>query len=146
MKQILQDLKNGDTLLVDVPVSAAGKGNLLIKTSRTLLSAVTERMLLEFGKAGWLDKARQQPDKVRQVVDKMKTDGVLPTLEAVQSKLDQPLPLGYCNAGVVVSVGETVEGFSVGDRVASNGNHAGYVRVPPNLCAKIPDDVDKVLS
>jgi predicted dehydrogenase/threonine dehydrogenase-like Zn-dependent dehydrogenase len=98
-------------------------------------------MMVEFGKAGWIEKARQQPDKVRMVLDKMKTDGVMPTIEAVFNKLDQPLPLGYCNVGEVIAVGAGVTGFSVGDRVASNGKHAEVVCVPVNLCAKIPERV-----
>ena len=98
-------------------------------------------MLVEFGKAGWIDKARQQPDKVRMVLDKIKTDGLQPTLEAVFNKLDQPLPLGYCNVGRVAEVGSGVMGFEVGDRVISNGKHAEVVSVPLNLCAKIPDSV-----
>src|SRR5207248_6799682 len=97
--------------------------------------------LVEFGKASLLEKARQQPDKVRTVLDKIGTDGLLPTIEAVRNKLDQPLALGYCNAGVVIEVGEGVTGFKVGDRVASNGRHAETVCVPSNLCAKIPDAV-----
>ncbi|HUN81899.1 MAG TPA: bi-domain-containing oxidoreductase, partial [Phycisphaerae bacterium] len=98
-------------------------------------------MLVEFGKASLLSKARAQPDKVRQVLNKIKSDGLLPTMEAVFSRLDEPLPLGYCNAGVVLEVGEGVEGFRAGDRVASNGQHAEVVSVPQNLCAKIPEGV-----
>ena len=98
-------------------------------------------MLVEFGKASLIQKARQQPDRVKQVLDKMKTEGILPTLDAVFNKLDQPLPLGYCNVGVVEEVGSGVSGFKVGDRVASNGNHAEYVSVPENLVCKIPDNV-----
>ena len=98
-------------------------------------------MLVEFGKANLIDKARQQPDKVKQTLDKLKTDGIMPTLEAVFNKLGQPLPLGYCNVGKVVAVGRGVTEFQVGDRVASNGNHAEYVCVPQNLVAKIPDNV-----
>src|SRR5690606_31365299 len=79
-------------------------------------------------------------DKVKMVLGKIKTDGLIPTLDAVRSKLDQPLPLGYCNAGVVLD--SSAPGFEVGDRVASNGNHAQVVRVPQNLCAKIPENVD----
>ena len=140
MKQILQNLSNGETSLVDVPCPQMSRGALLISTRNTLVSAGTERMLVDFGKANVIDKARQQPDKVKMVLDKAKTDGLLPTIDAVRSKLDQPLPLGYCNAGVVLDSG--VDGFSVGDRVVSNGNHAEVVRVPKNLCAKIPDSVD----
>lgn len=98
-------------------------------------------MLVEFGKAGWIDKARQQPDKVRMVLDKIRTDGLMPTMEAVFNKLGQPLPLGYCNVGVVADVGAGVSGFARGDRVASNGKHAEIVNVPVNLCAKVPDGV-----
>lgn len=141
MKQIIQDLKNGNTLLEEIPSPLVKSGSVLIRTTRSLVSLGTERMLVEFGKAGFIDKARQQPDKVKQVLDKMKTDGILPTLEAVFNKLNQPLPLGYCNVGVVEQVGKGVTSFKVGDRVASNGNHAEFVCVPENLCAKIPDNV-----
>jgi predicted dehydrogenase/threonine dehydrogenase-like Zn-dependent dehydrogenase len=140
VKQLLQSLKTGIGEVVDVPTPAPSSGQLLIATSRTLVSAGTERMLVDFGKASLLEKVRQQPDKVKQVLEKVRTDGLLPALDAVRSKLDQPLALGYCNAGVVVQSG--VEGFAVGDRVVSNGNHAEVVRVPKNLCAKIPDSVD----
>jgi predicted dehydrogenase/threonine dehydrogenase-like Zn-dependent dehydrogenase len=98
-------------------------------------------MIVEFAKANLLDKARQQPERVRTVLDKVRTDGLLPTLEAVQSQLDQPLPMGYSNAGVVLEVGAGIEGFNVGDRIVSNGHHAEVVCVPKNLCAKIPDAV-----
>jgi predicted dehydrogenase/threonine dehydrogenase-like Zn-dependent dehydrogenase len=141
MKQILQSLKTGATEVAEVPVPRASRGSLLIQTSQTLVSAGTERMLVEFGKAGWIDKARQQPDKVRMVLDKIKTDGLQPTLEAVFNKLDQPLPLGYCNVGRVAEVGSGVLGFAAGDRVVSNGKHAEVVSVPLNLCAKVPDAV-----
>lgn len=141
MRQVLQNLATGETTLAEAPAPGVKPGHLLIRTSATLISAGTERMLVDFGKANWIDKARQQPDKVRQVLEKMRTDGVAATLEAVRSKLDQPLALGYCNAGVVVAVGAGVEGFAVGDRVASNGKHAEVVAVPKNLCAKIPDAV-----
>ncbi len=141
MKQVLQDLKTGATTAVTVPVPHVQPGSCLIATSVSLVSAGTERMLLEFGKANLLDKARQQPDKVRQVLDKVKTDGLNPTVRAVRSKLDQPLPLGYSNVGKVIEVGERTEGFSVGDRVVSNGHHAEFVCSPQNLCARIPDSV-----
>lgn len=141
MRQIIQDLKSGATLLEDVPAPSVKAGHVLIKTTRSLVSLGTERMLVEFGKASLIDKARQQPDKVKQVLDKIKTDGLQPTLEAVFNKLGQPLPLGYCNVGVVEAVGRGVTEFHVGDRVASNGNHAEYVCVPKNLVAKVPDNV-----
>lgn len=139
MKQVVQNL-NGDTQLLEVPVPSCKKGQLVIRTNSSLVSSGTERMLVEFGKASYFDKARQQPDKVKQVFEKIKTDGLFETLDRVKSKLDQPIPLGYCNAGVVVQ--SDIPEFSIGDRVISNGPHAEYVRVPYNLCAKIPHDVD----
>lgn len=141
MKQILQSLKTGAVSLADIPCPAPGRGQLLIRTSRTLVSSGTERMLVDFGKAGWIDKARQQPDKVRMVLEKVRTDGLMPTIEAVRNKLDQPIALGYCNVGTVMAVGAGVTGFEVGDRVASNGKHAEWVAVPSILCAKVPDGV-----
>ena len=142
MKQILQSLENGDTVLEEVPCPRVKAGHLLIRTTTSLVSAGTEKMLVDFGKANLIDKARQQPDKVKMVLDKVKTDGLAPTIEAVRSKMAQPLPLGYCNVGEVIEVGAGVEGFEVGDRVVSNGKHAEVVCVPTNLCAKIPDSVD----
>ena len=141
MRQIIQDMKSGQTILEEVPVPQVKSGSVLIKTSCSLVSLGTERMLVEFGKASLIDKARQQPDKVKQVLDKIKTDGVQPTIEAVFNKLGHPLPLGYCNSGTVVAIGNGVTEFMVGDRVASNGQHAEYVCVPKNLVAKIPENV-----
>jgi predicted dehydrogenase/threonine dehydrogenase-like Zn-dependent dehydrogenase len=141
VKQILQNLGTGVTELADVPCPAAGAGQLLLRTSRTLISAGTERMLVEFGKANPIDKARQQPDKVRQVIEKVKTDGLMATIEAVRNKLDQPLALGYCNVGRVIDMGRGAHGFAVGDRIASNGKHAEVSTAPVNLCVRIPDAV-----
>lgn len=139
MKQLLQSLKDGSTELADVPVPQVGDGHLLVRSHVSLVSAGTERMLVEFGKGNLLQKARQQPERVRMVVEKARTDGVVATYEAVQSKLDQPLALGYCNVGHVVQ--SRVDGVAVGERVVSNGKHAEYVTVPKNLCARIPEGV-----
>lgn len=141
MKQVLQSLRDGSTSLEDVPIPRASSGQLLIGSDVTLVSAGTERMLVKFGKSGWISKARQQPDKVKMVFDKARSDGIAATYDAVKSKLDQPLALGYCNVGRVAEVGSGVEGYALGDRVVSNGKHAEFVVVPKNLCAKIPDSV-----
>lgn len=140
MKQILQNLSDGETSLVDVPAPIAIPGHILIQSTKSLLSPGTERMLLDFGKAGLIQKARSQPDKVKMVLQKARVDGVAATYEAVKSKLDQPIPLGYCNVGRVIDGTDT--GFAAGDRVVSNGAHAEVVRIPKNLVAKIPDSVD----
>jgi predicted dehydrogenase/threonine dehydrogenase-like Zn-dependent dehydrogenase len=141
MKQILQSLKHGSTEVAEVPVPKVSNGSLLIKTSNTLVSAGTERMLVEFGKAGWIERARKQPDKVKMVLQKIQTDGLKPTIEKVFDHLDKPLPLGYCNVGRIAEIGFDVTGFSIGDRVVSNGKHAEVVDVPLNLCAKVPEKV-----
>jgi predicted dehydrogenase len=142
VKQVLQNLRTGIADVSEVPRPAPGAGQILIHTRTSLLSAGTERMLVEFGRAGWLEKARQQPDKVEATLSKIRTDGLAPTIEAVTRKLDQPLTMGYCNVGEIVEVGRGVTRFSVGQRVASNGKHAEYVAVPEMLCARIPDEVD----
>jgi predicted dehydrogenase/threonine dehydrogenase-like Zn-dependent dehydrogenase len=141
LKQIIQSFKTGETLLEDIPAPQIRKGAVLIQTTRSLVSLGTERMLVEFGKSNLLSKARQQPDKVKQVLDKIKSEGLIPTLEAVFNKLGEPLPLGYCNVGRVIAIGEGVTEFRVGDRVASNGHHAEFVCIPKNLVAHIPDQV-----
>ena len=141
MKQIIQSFKTGQTILEEVPAPQVARGTVLIQTTRSLVSLGTERMLVEFGKSNLISKARQQPDKVKQVLDKIKTEGLMPTLEAVFNKLGEPLPLGYCNVGKVIAVGDGVSEFKVGDRVASNGQHAEFVSIPKNLVAHIPDNV-----
>lgn len=142
MKQIIQNLKTGKTQIEDIPCPIVQNGHVGIKTSCSLISVGTERMLVEFGKANIFQKAKSQPEKVNQVIDKIKTDGLITTVEAVKNKLDTPLPLGYCNVGTVVNLAKDTSGLEVGDRVVSNGYHAEYVVVPKNLVAKIPDNVD----
>lgn len=141
MHQIIQDLKSGDTILEEVPTPRVGTGKVLIKTHCSLVSLGTEKMLVNFGQANLLEKARQQPERVGEVINKMKTDGIKPTVEAVFRKLDTPLPLGYSQAGEVVAVGKDVTEFQVGDRVISNGGHAELVTIPKNLVAKVPECV-----
>lgn len=139
MKQILQNLRSGKTELVEAPCPKAGDGEILVGSSASLVSAGTERMLVDFGRAGYIQKTRQQPDKVRQAMDKIRTDGLLTTYDAVRGKLDKPIPLGYSNSGVVMADNEF--GLKTGVRLASNGPHAEIFPVPRNLCAVIPDAV-----
>lgn len=134
-------MSTGETSLVDVPVPKNSKTSLLIKATHSLISIGTERMLVEFGKANMLDKARQQPEKVKMVLEKVSTDGLMATVDAVKSKLDQPLALGYCHVGQIIEVGQDVSEFQKGDRVVSNGPHASVVSVSRNLTAVIPDSV-----
>jgi len=141
MKQVLQSLSDGSTVITEAPAPLVLPGTVLINSTQSLISAGTERMLVDFGNASYLDKARQQPEKVKMVLEKVATDGLAATVDAVRSKLAEPLPLGYCNVGVVAAVGAGVTDLKPGDRVASNGPHADVVRVGRNLCAPIPDAV-----
>jgi len=141
MKQILQSFKTGATVLETVPRPRVGSGQLLIRATYSLVSLGTERMLVSFGQSNLLQKARAQPEKVKMVLEKVKTDGLMTTINAVRSKLDEPIPLGYCNVGVVEEVGAGVSGYRKGDRVISNGSHAEFVAVGEKLCAHIPEGV-----
>lgn len=145
MKQILQNLGNGETILAEVPCPRRGRGAILCQTTKTLVSLGTEKMLIDFGKGSLIAKARSQPDKVKQVLQKIKTDGLWTTLDAVKAKLGTPIPLGYCHVGKVVEADETSK-YAVGDRVVTNGNHAEMVSVPENLAAKIPDSVSDEMA
>ncbi len=141
MRQLFQDLVKGETTFEEIPVPSINNQEILISTSCSLLSSGTERSLVNFSKSSYFQKAKQQPEKVKQVFDKAKNDGLKSAYEAVRSRLDQPLPLGYCNVGKIIEVGSDVKGFEPGDRVVSNGPHAELVAVPKHLCAKIPDNV-----
>lgn len=138
MKQLVNNLRVGGLSLLSVPAPIQEQGHLLVRTTVSLVSQGTEKMLVQFGKASLFQKARSQPEKVKQVLAKIRTEGLRPTLEAVFRKLDEPMPLGYCAAGHVIGVGAGVVGFAMGDRVACNGPHAEVVSVPANLVAKVP--------
>ncbi|MBE3068456.1 MAG: bi-domain-containing oxidoreductase [Chloroflexi bacterium] len=146
MKQLLQNMKTGKTTIEEVPVPTPRIGQALVRVAASLVSAGTERMLVEFGEKSLVGKARSRPDLVRQVMDKMKREGVLPTVQAAFNRLDQPMVLGYSSAGQIVSLGDGMEGFKVGQRVACAGGgyavHAEYNVVPRNLLTALPNSVD----
>lgn len=146
MKQLLQNMKNGATTIVDVPVPTPRAGMALVKTAASLVSAGTERMVVEFAEKNYLGKARSRPDLVKQTLDKAKREGILPTVQAVFNRLDQPMALGYSSAGTIVGLGANMQGFQVGQRVACAGGgfavHAEYNVVPRNLLVPLPDSVD----
>ena len=141
MKKIFQSLKSGKTQLIEIPSPSVSSGYLLIKSNKTLISSGTERMLVDFGRSNIIQKGLKQPDKVKKIIKKISSDGLKPTIDSVFSKLDQPLPLGYCNVGRIIEKGSDDSDFEINDRVVSNGNHSEFVKVPFNLCAKIPDNV-----
>ncbi|OGO62119.1 MAG: hypothetical protein A2030_09155 [Chloroflexi bacterium RBG_19FT_COMBO_50_10] len=146
MKQLLQNISNGETVIVDVPTPQIQPGMALVRTRDSLVSAGTERMLVEFAGKSLLGKALSRPDLVRQVADKARREGILSTVEAAINRLDQPMPLGYSSSGVIELLGEGLQGFKVGDRVACAGGgyavHAEYALVPHNLLALLPEQVD----
>ncbi len=139
-------MRDGATRIVDVPIPSAKKKTALIETACSLVSAGTERKLVEFAEKNLVGKAASRPDLVKQVMAKVKREGILPTIEATFNKLDQPIALGYSSAGTILEVGDGLTGFKVGDRVACGGGnyavHAEYAIVPQNLLVKIPDNVD----
>ncbi len=145
MKQILQSYKSGELWLAEVPIPLCQGGGVLVKTCKSFVSAGTERMLVDFAKKNIIGKSLAMPDQVKKVIRKMKTEGVMRTVEKVRAKLVQPIPLGYSCAGIVEEVGTKLSGLSRGDRVACGGagyaNHAEYNYVPKNLLVKIPDNV-----
>lgn len=141
MLKVSQDISSGRTSTVSLPTPVSVRGELLIANRASLISAGTEKMVMDIAKKSLIGKARERPDQVRRVIEKMKTEGVLDTIRQVREKLDQPMGLGYCSAGVVIAAGPGVDQYQVGDRVASNGPHAGVVSVPVNLCASIDDSV-----
>lgn len=147
MKQVIQNLKDGKLKVEEVPVPALRSSGVLVKNVCSLVSAGTERMLTELAKRSLIGKAKERPDLVRQVIDKIRTDGLITTTQKVLNRLDVPIPLGYSSSGIVVAVGNEVkEEFKIGDRVACGGsgyaNHADYVFIPKNLCVKVPEGVD----
>src|SRR5512139_1810790 len=146
MKQLLQNIKTGKSTIEDVPVPTPREGQALVKVEASLVSAGTERMIVEFAQKGYLGKARSRPDQVKQVLDKAKREGVLPAMQAVFNRLDQPMALGYSSDGTIVALGKGMQGFKVGQRVACAGGgyavHAEYNVVPRNLLTPVPKNVD----
>ena len=146
MKQVVQSAKSGRLALREVPDPAVRRGHLLVRTRASLISAGTERMVVEFARKNLAAKAKARPDLVRKVLEKAQRDGIAATIRAVMARLDEPLPLGYSAAAEIVALGEGTEGqFRIGQRVAIAGaglaNHADFNVVPVNLAAPIPDDV-----
>lgn len=142
MKQLIQNLKTGNIEIIDVPMPKVSPTTVLIESICSLISIGTERMLVEFGKSSILEKAKSQPEKVKEVLQKIKTDGLLTTIDTVIARLDEPLPLGYSNVGIVIDKGKEVDDVSIGDRVVSNGPHAEIINISKNLVTRVPDDVD----
>jgi predicted dehydrogenase/threonine dehydrogenase-like Zn-dependent dehydrogenase len=142
MKQLIQNVSTGRSAVVEVPAPHVGHGELLVRVGASLISAGTEKMVVEFAEKNLVQKALARPDLVRQVLDKARREGILSTFEAVRTRLDSDMALGYSLAGTVIDVGPGVSRFQVGDRVACAGggyaSHAEIVRVPVNLVAKIP--------
>ncbi len=141
MKQIFQDLNKGESIIEEVPIPNLKENEILIKSKLSLISAGTELSLINFSKSNYISKAKQQPEKLNQFFEKVKADGPKSALEAVKARLDEPLPLGYSNVGIVLKVGKNISNFKIGDRVVSNGPHAEIVSVSEKLCAHIPKNV-----
>ena len=116
MKQLFQNMKNGETSIKELPIPKPGKGCALVQTAFSLVSAGTERTLVEFSEKNLAAKAASRPDLVKQVLDKAKREGIFSTVQAAFNRLDQPMFPGYSSAGVIVALGEDMQGFKIGDR------------------------------
>ena len=141
MKQVVHTFGTGTVEIVEVPRPRPAAGMLVVANELSVISAGTERMLVAFGAAGPFEKVRREPERVRQVLHKVATDGLVPTVEAVRAKLTEPIPLGYSSVGIVLEVGDEVRGFAPGDRVATNGPHAEIVCVSDRYAVRVPDEV-----
>ena len=141
MQQVTQDIRSGELRVREVPAPLAQPGQVLIANACSLVSAGTEKMAIDLAKKSLLGKARERPDHVRRVLEKIRNEGFFNTLQQVREKLDEPMKMGYSSAGIVLACGQGVQEYKPGDRVASNGAHAGIVAVPRHLCARIPDGV-----
>jgi predicted dehydrogenase/threonine dehydrogenase-like Zn-dependent dehydrogenase len=146
MKQVSLRLRDGRVEVLDVPSPSPAADSVLVDVRASVLSVGTERSKIEAGRASLVGKARARPDQAREVIAKARRDGIRDTVQAVRTRLDQPMPLGYSASGVVLRVGARVRGLVPGDRVACGGGehavHADIVQVPGNLCARLPDSVD----
>jgi predicted dehydrogenase/threonine dehydrogenase-like Zn-dependent dehydrogenase len=146
MKQVIQNLKTGETQVIDVPIPVIQPGYLLVQTIASLVSSGTERTIVSFAEKNLIGKAQSRPDLLKQILDKAKRDGLFSTINAAFNRLDQPLTLGYSSAGTVLEVGDGAIGFKPGDRVVCAGGgyavHAEYALIPKNLVAHLPDEVD----
>ena len=146
MKQVVQNLKNGTTEILEVPIPKIRSGCILVRTAASLVSAGTERNLVDFAEKSLVGKARSRPDLMKQVVEKARREGVLTTLEAAFNRLDQPLALGYSSSGTVIQIGNGVTNYKIGDRVVCSGGghamHAEFALIPENLAAHLPENVD----
>jgi NADPH:quinone reductase-like Zn-dependent oxidoreductase len=141
MQQVVQEVRSGATTVREIPDPVAGSGQVVVATAASLVSAGTERYVVELARKSLIGKARERPDHVRRVLQKLKSEGLVTTAQQVMAKLDEPMPLGYSAAGVVLECGRGVQGFKPGDRVAAAGPHAGVVAVSKLLAARIPDNV-----
>ncbi len=142
MHQVIQNIRNGKLSVKQIPDPVVKPGHVLIGNAVSVISVGTERAAIELAKKSLFGKAKERPDQVRRVLQKLKNEGIWNTISQVREKLDEPMTMGYSSAGVVLASGEGVQELKPGDRVASNGPHAGMVCVPEHLCVKVPEGVE----
>ena len=145
MLQLTQKLKNGDMQVLEVPLPQVAEGSILVRNHFSLISAGTEGSTVKTARTGFIGKAKERPQQVRQVLETLRAQGVTQTYRAVMKKLDAYSPLGYSSAGEVIGVGNEVSAFTVGDLVACGGltaAHAEVISVPVSLCVRLQPDAD----
>ena len=142
MKQIIQNVRNGNLTVREIPAPVVTAETVLIANQSSLVSAGTEKMIVDLSKKSLLGKARERPDHVKRVLDKVRNEGLFSTLDQVRKKLNTPMQMGYSSAGIVLACGAGVQHLKPGDHVASVGPHAEVVCVPKNLCVKVEKEVN----
>jgi len=142
MRQVIQNIRNARLTVAHVPAPLVRPGHVLIANAVSVLSPGTERTAMALARKSLFGKAMERPDQVRRVLEKLRNEGLLQTLDQVRARLDEPMAMGYASAGVVLACGAGVQGFAPGDRVASSGNHAEIVCVPKYLCAHVAENVE----
>ena len=141
MKILTQNLKSGKTDIVEVPSPAIDSKKIRVINEYSLISTGTESIIVNFAKAGWINKAAQQPDRVKDVINKIKSSGIGDTYKAIKNKLDLPMPMGYASVGTVSHNSKNLN-FLKGARVFTNSFHQEEALVDYNMCVSIPDNLD----
>ena len=141
MKILTQNLKTGKTNILEVPSPAISSDKIRVLNKYSLISTGTESSIVNFGKASWINKAKQQPDRVKDVINKVQSSGIFDTYRAIKNKLDYPMVMGYSAVGVVTHTNKNYN-LIKGTRVFTNSFHQEEALVDYNMCVKIPDNLD----
>ena len=146
MRSLLQNIKNGNRYLGEMPYPKTSKGRIIVETKYSAVSIGTEKMVMELASMNYLQKAKARPEDVKKILTKIRQEGLFPTINSVMNRLDEPMMLGYSASGIIAEVSEDVGEFKKGERVAIGGggfaSHSEVNVVPKTLAVKVPENVD----